>query len=170
VIVAGAPATGKTTLAKRLAADLRLTLLTKDEIKERLADALGAGDRERSRELGVAAYAILYLVARKILETGSGVVVEANFYRDRSAAPLRELAAGTAASVVLCRADAAARRARFTGRSGRHAVHLDEEIARNEWPESEEPFAIDIGTPRLVVDTTAGYAPDVAAIEAFVRA
>jgi predicted kinase len=172
VIVGGAPATGKTTLAERLAAGLALPVLTKDEIKERLADALGAGDRQRSRELGVATYTLLYGLAGRLLDAGIGIVLEANFHRDRSDAPLRDLAARSDACVVLCRIDAVTRRTRFAGRgvSGeRHPVHLDTEILANEWSDDDSAFAIDVGTRRLIVDTSTGYAPPLDEIAAFVR-
>lgn len=44
VVVSGAPGTGKSTVAARLAADLRLPELSLDVIKETLADVLGCGD------------------------------------------------------------------------------------------------------------------------------
>lgn len=45
ILVNGLPATGKTTLARRIATDLRLPLLAKDAIKETLFDTLGWSDR-----------------------------------------------------------------------------------------------------------------------------
>jgi predicted kinase len=172
VVVCGAPATGKTTLAQRLAADLALPILTKDDMKERLADALGAGDRARSRELGGAAYTLLFAITGRLIDAGVGLVLEANFYRDRAETPLRDLAARCRATVVLCQTDAATRRARFArrGASGdRHAVHLDAEILASEWSDDDSAFAIDIGAPQLIVDTSAGYTPDLDEIRTFVR-
>ncbi|MEU4695174.1 AAA family ATPase [Actinoplanes sp. NPDC023714] len=56
VLVGGWPASGKSTLARALAAELGIACLAKDEIKEALMDGLGApATVERSRELGVAA-------------------------------------------------------------------------------------------------------------------
>ena len=168
----GAPGTGKTTLARRLAADLRLAIVTKDDVKETLADALGSGDRERSRELGAAAFAVMFAVARRTLDSGAGIVLEANFHRGASDGELRELARHADASVVVCRTDEATRRARFTDRGARgerHAVHLDAEILAREWPGDDATFAIDIGVRHLDVDTHDGYAPDLAAIAAFAR-
>jgi hypothetical protein len=55
VLVTGLPASGKSTLAKAPAAELRLPLLGKDPVKETLADVLGAGgpsDVEWSSRLG----------------------------------------------------------------------------------------------------------------------
>ncbi len=46
-------------------------------------------------------------------------------------------------------------------------MHLDEEILANEWSDDTSGFAIDIGCPRLVVDTSRGYAPEIRAIEVF---
>ena len=46
IIILGPPATGKTTLGRRLAADLRLPFLGRDDFKERLFDRLGCRDRE----------------------------------------------------------------------------------------------------------------------------
>src|SRR3954469_22397130 len=53
VVVSGLPGRGKSTFAVRLAEQLRLPLLSKDHIKEVLADAIGGG----SRDLGRAAVA-----------------------------------------------------------------------------------------------------------------
>ena len=168
VIVGGAPGTGKTTLARELARRLHVAILAKDEIKEVLGDTLGVGDRARSRELGAAAYAVMWAVARRTLDADASIVVEANFSRDRSRDELHRLAVGTDAVIVLCRSDAATRRERFAARSDRHPVHLDTEILANEWPADDSAFDIDIGIPRLLVDTTNGYDPALDAITAWV--
>ncbi len=105
-----------------------------------------------------------------MLGTGDRLVVEANFHRRASDSALRDLARGREAVVIECLCDAATRRERFAerGRVGRrHAVHLDVEILAHEWSDDVSGFAIDIGCPRLVVDTSAGYAPDLRLIEAF---
>lgn len=168
VIVGGAPATGKTTLARELARRLHLAILTKDDIKESLADALGSGDRTRSRELGRAAYRVLFDVTARTLEAGTGVVLEANFYRDDSADELRRLARLGEAVIVLCRSDAATRRARFETRRDRHPVHLDREILAHEWPDDDAKFALDLGVPRREVDTTRAADVDLDAIVAWI--
>ena len=173
VIVCGAPGTGKTTLARRLAAALGCAILTKDELKEALAEELGAGGRERSRELGRLAYDRLFARAAAVLDAGGRLVLEANFHRDPSEAVLRTLARGREAAVIECVCDAATRRVRFAerGRRGaRHPVHLDEEILAHEWSDDTSDFAIDIGCPRLVLDTTRDYAPDLRTTLAFAGA
>jgi predicted kinase len=148
---------------------LGLPVITKDDIKESIAEPFPTGDREWSRRLGQSAYAVLWTVARRILSAGGGLVLESNFTRMNSQAALREVATLAPAALVLCRTTDEIRRRRFAERAarGRHRVHIDTAIL-GEWVDDAE-FLVDIGTPRLIVDTADGYAPDLARIVAFVE-
>jgi predicted kinase len=170
VIVGGAPATGKTTLALALGTSLGLPVLTKDDIKEALAEPFATGDRDWSRKLGLAAYSVLFAVAERILTTGNGLVLETNFRSGVSDAPLRGLARNARTVVIVCRIPDPLRRKRFEERAarGRHRVHVDSAVL-DEWNEDDSEFLIDIGAPRLIVDTADGYAPDLQQIVAFAR-
>jgi predicted kinase len=53
--------------------------VAKDAIKERLYDELGSGDREWSRRLGRATYALMFDWAGRLLLAGRSLIVEANF-------------------------------------------------------------------------------------------
>jgi glucokinase len=162
VVVTGAPATGKTTVARALMHLLGYALISKDDVKESMADVLGAGDRERSRELGAAAYAVMQRLAMRILDERVNVILEANFWRERSEPWLRTLAQGRDAPVIVCAVAPELRRARFRSRGDagqRHPVHLDGEILENEWTEDDSAFRVDLGTRTLDVDTTSGLKP-----------
>ncbi|MGH2351625.1 MAG: AAA family ATPase [Chloroflexota bacterium] len=173
VLVGGAPGSGKTTLARRLAGELRLPLLAKDDIKEILYDTLGAPDAARSRELGMAAMMLLYAFAGRLLEAGVGVVVESNFYRGLSEAHLRSLAERARTVEVHCQAarDVLVRRyVERAERGERHPGHHDAaavpRLLAGLDAGSFEP--LDLGVPVLRVDTTAGYRPGFEAIVAWV--
>lgn len=67
VIMSGPPAAGKTTSAPLLAQGLGMPLFFMDEIKERLADALGESSAAYADELGEAAIIHLVAIARELL-------------------------------------------------------------------------------------------------------
>jgi len=79
VVVTGPPGASKSTLARVLANELRLPLVSKDDVKETLFESLGWSDRDWSRRLGAAAYDLLFLVAGELLRSGVSAIVEANF-------------------------------------------------------------------------------------------
>jgi predicted kinase len=162
VLVTGAPASGKTTLAGPLAATLGLPLLGKDLIKEALFDALGTGDRAWSRRLGKASYEVLYAVAGAL----PAAVLDANLGPE--AAPrLRAIDAQLVEVFCRCPADEVERR--FASRAPtRHPGHVDHLLA----PEIKATLAhgagpLDLG-PVLEVDTTRPV--EVAAVAAWVEA
>ncbi|MGH2492141.1 MAG: AAA family ATPase [Candidatus Limnocylindria bacterium] len=170
VIVGGAPGTGKTTLAHALGASLELPVITKDDVKEALAAPFTTGDYEWSRQLGVAAYSVAYAVAERILSAGQGLVFESNFRCGISDQPLQALRRLAPTVVIVCRAPDALRRQRFEERAarGRHRVHIDSAILAA-WKSDDAEYLIDIGAPRLIVETTNGYAPDYAQVTSFAR-
>jgi predicted kinase len=170
VIVGGAPATGKTTLARTLGTSLGLPVIPKDDVKEAIAAPFPTGDRDWSRQLGAAAYGALFAVAELILAAGHGLVLESNFRSGISDAPLLALARLAPTVVIVCRVPNALRRQRFEERAaiGRHRVHVDSAVL-DEWREDDTEFLIDIGVPRMIVDTTDGYAPDLERIVRFAR-
>lgn len=160
VIVSGAPGSGKTTLARGIAAELGAPLFTKDNIKEALLEVLGAASVEESRRIGQAAIEVLLVVAR---EAGGGVV-ESTWRPSLARADLTRL--GGTIVEVFCSCDPALARERYRDRApARAAGHFDaERLAAGDdlWTgETAEPIA---GPwPLLNVDTTeAVHAADVA--------
>lgn len=129
VLVTGKPASGKTTLATRLAAELRFPLLTKDAIKETLYDTIGWSDREFSRQMGVASFRVLFVTLEALLAAGVSAIAEAPFDRDISAAELKALRARHPFTLVqvLCRAEGQVLVDRFRERNqsgSRHPGHV----------------------------------------------
>ena len=125
IVVCGAPASGKTTLARRLATDLRIPLLEKDTIKESLASALDVPDREASKRIGAASFRVLYDLAFAMLANGSTMMIEANLNRACATPELAQLAAAATVVIVQCEADPAVIERRYRDRASRGERHGD---------------------------------------------
>jgi predicted kinase len=124
VVITGLPSSGKTTVAEGLAVRLRLPLIAKDDIKESLYESLGAGDMAASARLGVAAYGLIFALARTVLASGVSHIAEANFFRDQ--APVFASLPEHRVVQVHCEAPLATLLERYAKRS-RHAGHHDAE-------------------------------------------
>ena len=86
LIIAGLPATGKSTLAKKLGAAFDLPILEKDEIKEEMFDTIGYRNLTEKRALDNAANAILLRCAEPLLQKGCSLLLVNNFDREGTAA------------------------------------------------------------------------------------
>jgi predicted kinase len=151
VLVSGAPGVGKTTLAIPLAAQLGFSLLSKDEIKETLWDALEPppGDRAWSRRVGGAAMEVLWKLAARIPQA----VLEANFHPHSALehARLTELDARIVEVYCHCSSQEAARR--YEARAPeRHPTHVLWEYSDRFLTEYDRP--VGMGTV-IDVDTEA---------------
>ena len=165
-MVSGAPGAGKTTLAYPLAEALALPLLSKDVIKERLADVLGqrAETEVWTKALGSASMELIWTLAA----LSPAVVLEANF-RPKNPYERRMLSGlGGRLVEVYCRCPPEEASRRYSARSvigNRHAIHTSRDLPATLLAEYDGP----VGLGRVIeVDTTGPV--DIAALAASVRA
>ena len=100
LIVTGPPAAGKTALARQLAQDLNMPLSAKDVLKDTLYRALGFGEKDWSRQVGMSAISLLFLIAGRMLGTGASLITECNFYRQLSSERAGKIAHDAKARVI----------------------------------------------------------------------
>src|SRR5262245_56224457 len=168
VVVSGLPASGKSTLSRRLAPALNLPLIDKDDILEGLFESLGTGDSDWRKRLSRASDDVLERVTR----SSSGAVI-ASFWRHRgmlidSGTPTDWLALISQRIVeVYCECDPDVAAARFINRS-RHPGHLDFTRPREEVVARFRALAgigaLEIGK-LLRVDTSRGVDADAVVAE-----
>ena len=161
VVVSGAPCTGKTTIALKIAAGLRLPVISKDRIKESLFDSLGWSDREWSKKLGLASVELQLEIIEAELQVGRSLLAENAFHREPTTARFLELASRYVFDVVQvhCSAEPAVLTERYRARalsSVRHPGHVEansqEEFLATLSTDTWDPLSI--GGKLLTVDTT----------------
>jgi predicted kinase len=171
VLVSGRPGSGKSTLARKLSEESVLWLphVAVDSFRTGMSETIGSWGKVTGAEV----YAVFYRTVEALLRDGVSLIVEASFQPRFDEARLRPLLEISRAVNVHCIADAELARERFLvrepsrrRRSGPEMAGVVGQIDRREfewsWFESME-----IGVPRLEVDTSAGYRPGLAEIVAF---
>lgn len=175
ILVSGVPASGKTTMAKRLSQALNVPVFSKDAIKETLYDTVGFASRAQKVKLGEAAFAMMTQAADECLAHGLPVILENNFETATSPA-LRNMLVrrGCPVLTIMMTGDWEAIHARFLRRNAspeRHRGH----VVNDRYPEGPEPSApapgmtleafvqafhgrgmdrLPVGGPCIIVDTT----------------
>jgi predicted kinase len=173
VLVGGRPASGKTTLAQRLAGALGLAFISRDAITEALSDTLG----RPSRELVEPSFAVFWRLIDLQVLAGVAVVAETNFHRGVAEPSVRALAERADVALVHCQLERAESIRRFAERFAggqRHscfedAARLERVQAGGADPAWDRALPLCVGLRTLVVDTTDGYTPGLETILAFVR-
>ena len=82
IIITGELATGKSTLADRIAKRRGIPRFRKDDLKEILADNIGFADREQNRKLSVVAVKLMDNLLEVICATDGDLILEANFRQE----------------------------------------------------------------------------------------
>lgn len=162
IIVSGPPASGKTTLAQRLAREFHLPAIHKDDVKESLFDSLGWSDREWSKRLGMATLPLLFYFVEAQLAAGCSHIVECNFMAEYHTPKFLELKQkyNFEPFQIQCRAEGEVlfQRYQARGETGqRHPGHVDaqttyEELRPRLLKGFDEP--LNIGGIFYEIDTT----------------
>ncbi len=127
LLVAGYPASGKSTFARALSGRLRVPAFRKDALNETFADRMPIPSLDVRKGLSVASLHVLLLVADEMLRAGRSVILESNF-KPQEAPFVRDLVERHSCEVLtfLFLGDLAALYGRFAARErtpDRHPIH-----------------------------------------------
>ena len=177
ILITGLPGTGKSTLARTLARHYAMPLICKDAIKEPLFDTFGAPEREDSRRLSNASFAVMFSVLRDCVAAGTDVILEGNFRPGEHEAAILDCFAPPSGAPrlaqVLCHVIEPVRIARLKARASdpsRHPGHRDVEFVLPHTsvanPSSPATGFLLLPGERLTLDTHVAPSPQQSVIDA----
>ena len=173
IVVTGQPGAGKTTLAHSLARAIRCPALCRDELKEGLIHTTGIYGKPAD-DLGRQVYDVFFDTIALLLRQQVTLVAEAAFQHKLWAPKLESLLPVARVRVVVCwvepelaRVRQVARAQSDSARASFHPSAVVEAVQEGRvLPVTHyDPPHLDV--PKLIVNTTEGYLPDLASIVAF---
>ncbi|HEX7633339.1 MAG TPA: AAA family ATPase [Candidatus Saccharimonadales bacterium] len=129
IIVSGATSTGKSTLARKLAKDLKIPLFLRDDFKEQHFDTFGG--KPSLKQLGsidIASRKKLFSILEDAVNKDTDLIIESNFMYSERNTLQEKLGDSTNVVEIFCRASGRTILKRYTKRyrSGeRHRGHRD---------------------------------------------
>ena len=143
IIIAGMPATGKSTVARKIAAAFAFPILEKDDIKEEMFDTIGYADLAEKRRLDVAANAILLRCAESVLKNGTSLIVVNNFDSNMSGRVQEMIErCGCDTVTVFLNGDPDVLHARYVARDKANSRHLGHTFIDRYPPKEGDPIGL----------------------------
>jgi predicted kinase len=164
IVISGPPGAGKTTLAHALARAVGCPAICRDEIKEGMVHATGRFSPSPGDTLTERTFATFFEVLHVLLRAGASIVAEAAFQDHVWRPRLQEFADLADIRVIECVVDHETAHSRQFARDRDNRVRQAAHVAG--WRPADYAW-ISLPLPKLRVDTTAGYAPPLPEILAF---
>ncbi len=163
ILVAGAPASGKTVLAKRIAEKYNLPLICKDDIKVQLYNSMKNESFIDDGTVAAASYGILYHLFESFVKVGADFIAESNFDMSISVSQINNIKKvyDFNSLTIICNADMPVLHRRFVDRD--NSCDRPSCLVCKQYHEYEAfckrqtelgSFMFDIDGKRIVYDTT----------------
>ena len=175
IVLTGRPASGKTTLVRRLAPEIRCPLISRDEIKEGLVNTL-ENNVSAGFDLNRHVYKTFFETIKFLLNRKITVIAEAAFQHKLWMPELEPLMSIARIRIIYCVIDAQLAKSRFIERAmsdpDREGFHENQTTQS-----SKEGITIyerdydppQLAVPTLSVDTSNGYQPTFEEIISFAK-
>jgi len=173
IVITGPPASGKSTLAKLLAQQVHLPVLSRDELKEGYLQTLKQSHSEAGENIGIHIYESFFQIAELFVSKNISVIMEAAFQDKLWKPKLEPLSEKAVIKIIVCKTDFNLIQERFskriTSNADRERFHGDASMSKEELEQltaNYQPPKMNI--PTLFVDTTENYKPSMERIIGFV--
>lgn len=124
VIIDGPTATGKTTLARKLAKDLNIATFLKDDYKEREFDRLGKKpNAKQMSQIEKMSWQEVFSAVAAAVKNNRSLIIEGNFYKSHGKEIKKVLNADTIVVEIFCHASGFVIFKRFVDRNRRGEKH-----------------------------------------------
>lgn len=143
IIIAGMPATGKSTVAGEIGKALGMPILEKDDIKEEMFDTIGYTDLIQKRALDTAATNILLRNTEVLLKSGVSLILVNNF--DSAMAPTVQSMidrCGCRCVTVFLNGDPEVLYQRYVERDKKNSRHLGHTFIDRYPPQPSDPVGL----------------------------
>lgn len=171
--ITGPPASGKSTLARLLAQQVHLPLLSRDELKEGYLRTLKLNHNEAIAATGKIIYDSFFEIAELFVSKKISLIIEAAFQDKLWKPKLEPLSEKAVIKIIVCKTDLNLIQERFskriTSNADREKFHGDASMSKEELDQLTANYQQPkMNIPTLFVDTTKNYNPSMERIIEFV--
>jgi predicted kinase len=169
IVVCGPFGSGKTTLAHAIARQWGCPAICRDEIKEGMVHTTPGFTPAHGDPLTTRTFGLFFELLELLLRAETSLVAEAAFQGPLwLAGGLQRLAPLADVRIVECVVDAAVARDRAARRHAENAIRRASHVGIFVDPRRAQFESIALDVPRLLVDTSDGYAPGMQKILTFI--
>lgn len=172
IIITGRPASGKTSLAGLLAAEINCPLISRDALKEGYINTIGLHHYQLHAEVNRDIYETFFEVINLLISKKISVIAEAAFQHQLWEPKLKNLFNKAEVRIIICSISLELAKERFGKRildePEREKFHGDA-TNKDTVLLTEKYETIHVAAPTLEVDTTNNYKPNIEQIIEFIR-